>query len=162
MESKTDFIVPGEPNIDKRIESAKAKANRIYCNKSETDNETILALRFILCKNRSALKGIYDHYFDNLTIDELILEIELEKLVRNSDSGEKQMSEIIKDKDNKKELENMFDDWLPKNQTKPAQRSASQPKKQWVDVKNKMSDDDMNKMVDKFMETGEFIKEEDK
>lgn len=152
-----------EPELDKRIEQAKKRAETVYYGTSSTLDDEIMRLCFIL--SREYKIPIFSQYFVDRTVDELIFEVELIRLSKTT--GEKKMADIVQDKDSKKELDSLFDDWgdPPKAETPKNQglaRSVPQTKKEeehktWVDLPTSIDDNDMMEQAKKFMETGEFI-----
>ena len=153
--SEISSFLASESNVENRTKKAKKLAERIFYNNTETEIESIYGLRFKLLQYRPALKGLFDSYFDNRTLDDLILEIELERLMRLGDNDTR-MEEIVRDKANQEELKGMFDDWIEED-NKPKKRQT-----EWVDVQDKVSPEDVQKMAEQFMQTGDFITEENK
>lgn len=93
-----------EPNLNDRIEEAKKMAERISSGQVDTNGEFELSLRLIVSKQYNI--PLFSEYFDNLTMDQLLLEVELVRLSRMS--PEQKASELINS--NKEELSGLFDD----------------------------------------------------
>jgi hypothetical protein len=69
-----------EPHLEERIELAKKRASKIITGDIGGDEELLFdCLRFQLCLKLK--KPFFDSYFDTRTIDDLIFELELYKLL---------------------------------------------------------------------------------
>lgn len=93
-----------EPNLNDRIEEAQKMAERISSGQVDTNGEFELSLRLIVSKQYNI--PLFSEYFDNLTMDQLLLEVELVRLSKMS--PEQKASELINS--NKEELSGLFDD----------------------------------------------------
>lgn len=73
------MFVP-EPNMEKRMDAAKELANRLLHAQFEDEREFILAMHWIISRERNI--PLFSPYFADRTFDELILEVELIRLSR--------------------------------------------------------------------------------
>jgi len=94
-----------EPHLKERVESARAKAQKIVNNLIESEEDLVYALRLFLSKIYGL--PIFSDYFEKLELDRLIFEAELHRAERQTVS--EKTNELINE--NKDELAGMFDDW---------------------------------------------------
>jgi hypothetical protein len=121
-----------EDNIDERVSRAKERARKLLAGDPESPDDVIYALRAILC--REYKMPLFDPYFQDRTIDELVFEIEL---VRGQQiSGTQRGSEMLKEQ--KEEAQDLFADW-----------EAAETGENLVDEK-------FVEEAKRFMQTGEF------
>jgi len=66
-----------EPYLEQRIEAAKQKAKLIVEGKIEDEEDLRLVFQFVLCQKYNI--PIFDPYFDERTLDELMFEVYLHK-----------------------------------------------------------------------------------
>lgn len=128
-----------EPHIEGRIEAAKKFAEKLLSGRVETNEEFEWYLRFLVSKHYQI--PIHSQYFDDLTFDQLLLEVELIRGV--SATPEQRASDIVKS--NKDEVDHLFDGMEDPVFTPPSMDPAQ----------NQFARDAME-----FMETGEFKGEE--
>lgn len=128
-----------EPFLEERIESAKALARRLADGIIETVDEFELSICIFLSHHYGI--PLFDKYFEDRTLDDLIFEAEVIKL--QTDGGPRG-SNMLKDKP--EEAAGMFDDWIEED----AKDSAAM-------AQNEAFLQD----AQKFMETGDFIGETD-
>ena len=126
-----------ELHLDKRIQEARERANRIVSNQHTSFEDSLVYLQMILAKHYNM--PIFHSYFKERTIDELIFEIELISAM-NKPSQERGQ-EILKE--NKDEASALFDDWAEEDMVE-------------VSKEKFMSDDEFMKMSEQFMQNGEF------
>lgn len=120
-----------EPYLAERIEKARARARQIIDGQYDDEESLCLALRWFICQNRNRL--FFDSYFDDRTLDDLVFEVEMMKLAKQSSTD--RGSETLKDAP-KEESEALFDDWVEAD-TNEAEKKFEEDAK-------------------KFMQTGEF------
>ena len=113
-----------EGDIEKRIKAAKEKAERVFYGVKTTIEEETLRLQYVISRHYGI--PIFDNYFKDRTLDDLIFEIELISL--NSTGGEEKMEEIMTTPEKRQELDGIFDDWNFETGPKPQQ----QPKKDYL------------------------------
>jgi len=133
-----------ESLLDARVKRAREFAQRIATGQVDGD----LELEFFFRSRLSMFYRIpiFDSYFKDLTLDQLVFECELIRLLQQD--GEKQGSEALSE--NKEEASAMFDDWAEGDQ------------KEWVDqsVTPDMTDGEFDQEAARFMKTGKFKGEE--
>jgi hypothetical protein len=66
-----------EPYLEQRIEAAKQKAKAIASGKIEDEEDLRLVFQFVLCQKYNI--PIFDPYFTERTLDELMFEVYLHK-----------------------------------------------------------------------------------
>jgi hypothetical protein len=66
-----------EPYLEQRIEAAKQKAKSIVDGKIEDEEDLRLVFQFVLCQKYNM--PIFDSYFADRTLDELMFEVYLHK-----------------------------------------------------------------------------------
>lgn len=156
-----------EGNLEIRINAAKQKAEDVYYGKGKTLEEEVTRLQFILAREYQI--PLFDAYFLNKTIDDLVFEIEIIKLSKQGSGA--RVADIMKSEKNKEELSSLFDDWdkpatkQSKAATKPLPKApmAPQPpvgvkdvvKDEWTDIPGDKAQDDMIQ----FLKTGKFVGE---
>jgi len=125
-----------EGDIEKRIEKAKKRAESLLSASPEDPSDFIYSLRIILCREYKI--PLFDKYFEDRTIDELVFEIELLRgLTKNNvEKG----SDLLKN--DSAEASALFDDFV------------EQDSEQIGGV-----DDSFMEEAKKFMETGNFIED---
>jgi vacuolar-type H+-ATPase subunit H len=126
-----------ELHLEKRIQEARERANRIVSNQHATFEDNVIYLQAILARHYNM--PIFHEYFKNRTIDELIFEIEL--ISAFNKTPESRGQELLKE--NKEEAASLFDDWAKDDMVEVSQQ-------------NFMSDDEFSKISQQFMENGEF------
>lgn len=133
-------MIFSDGDISDRMDEARQKARDIYYGEDLTYESLILRFTFILAREYNM--PLFHEYFKERTLEELILEIEMIKLSR--EPQESKMSEIMNNEESKKELESIFDDWDSENN---------------VDLSNIDSYNEGDKIVEEFLNSGEFIGE---
>jgi hypothetical protein len=68
-----------EPYLAERIEAAKKKAKQIIDGKIDDESDLRLVFQFVLCQKYNM--PIFDPYFEERTLDELMFEVYLHKEV---------------------------------------------------------------------------------
>lgn len=121
--------------IDERVERAKKRARGLIEGNPETPSDVIYLLRSVLCEYYK--KPLFDPYFEERTLDELIFEIEL-VVNRNKADNVARGSELLKN--NPKEAEELFADWDK------------------LDEEGSVIDDNFLKAAENFMNTGSVEK----
>lgn len=126
-----------ELHLDKRIQEAKSRAERIMLNKHNSLEDGVFYLRSIL-SNHYRLP-IFHEYFEKRTIDELIFEIELINAYNKpiSDRGQDML------KENKEDASSLFDDMFDDDMVE-------------VSNNNIMQDSEFEELSKQFMQSGEF------
>jgi hypothetical protein len=135
MDDKDQIFAMFEPHLEERIDAAKEYARAIMTKQHKTMDDMILYLQITLAKHYGW--GIYDPYFKDKTIDQLIFEVEV--ITMNTQSSPEVASALLKE--GGKEAEGLFDDMVE------------------ADMKVAMSDDEWKTTAAKFMQTGEFTEE---
>lgn len=64
-----------EPDVDERITSAQARAQRILSGVMETEEDFMLAMVVVIDRKRNL--GLFSDYYKNRTLDELVFEAEI-------------------------------------------------------------------------------------
>lgn len=142
-------ILTLDGDIERRIEYAKGVASKISTGHYETYDECVLVLKWYICQHSS--KSIWDDYFERLTLEQLIVEYELIRL--SNRTPEEVSKEVITQ--NKEEIEDLFDDWMEEPKTKV----SDWQKVNESDIKG--SDEEFDKQAEKFMQTGQFLENDD-
>lgn len=124
-----------EPFSEERAVLAKEKASRVFNGNYKDYSEVLLYLIWILAQHYKI--PVFDSYFKDRSLDDLIFEVELIRLQRLP--PEEHKSEVINQ--NRKEAEELFDDFEDEEMISPE------------------SDDSFNEMAKKFMETNDFLEE---
>jgi hypothetical protein len=127
-----------EPFLEERIEAARQKAQRLRDGIVEIMEEFELSLRVFISTHYTI--PLFDTYFEERTLDDLIFEVEVIKLKQSAaPSGSNTL------KENAKEAEGLFDDWIEDDEKKAVGLGN-------VDLKN----DPFFNDAKAFMESGEF------
>lgn len=124
-----------EPNLEERIDQAKERARRIMTKDHKTLADTVLYLQIVLANHYGI--PIFDPYFKEKTIDELIFEVEVVNLSKESSAATG--SKLLKE--DEEGAAGLFDDWAEAD-LKSGQETQWQQEAQ------------------QFMETGKFKGEE--
>lgn len=126
-----------ELHLDKRIEKARERANRIVSNKHTDFEDSVIYLKAILSRHYNM--PIFHEYFDKRTLDELIFEIELINAFQKptQDRGQEML------KENKEEASALFDDFAEDDMME-------------VSKEQFMSDEEFAKISQQFMQDGDF------
>ena len=66
-----------EPFLNERIEAAKQKAKQLIDGKVENEEDLRLIYQFVLCQKYNI--PIFDQYFEDRTLDEIMFEVYLHK-----------------------------------------------------------------------------------
>lgn len=96
-----------EPHIPERIEAVKDKIHRIIYAQGEYESQEDFELALRILLSREYKIPIFSDYFNNLTLDQLIFEVEVIKNLTMTQ--EQKTSEIINE--NKEEIASLFDDF---------------------------------------------------
>jgi hypothetical protein len=126
-----DQIMTFEPYLQERIDAAKEKARKIVAGEVESEKELVEAMVLVLSRHYGL--PFFDSYFEDRTFDDLIFEVELLKLSRqsNSEQGSGMLAAASKE-----EKESLVDDWVEADMASV----------------NKQAEEDAKR----FMETGNF------
>lgn len=153
-----------EPFINDRIEAAKEKARRIRDGIIETIEEFELSLRIFIGNYYKI--PIFHKYFNDRTLDDLIFEAEIIRLIINNSDGEPRGAELLRK--NREEAEELFSDWIKEEEelgddienTEMFQQMSKDGENgeevQWENV-----DASFLEQAKNFMETGNFIVEKE-
>lgn len=79
-----------EPFLSERIEAAKKKAKQIVDGKIDDENDLRLVFQFVLCQKYNI--PMFDTYFDERTLDELMFEVYL-----HNEAAKKRDPELVKE-----------------------------------------------------------------
>ena len=93
-----------EPYIEQRIEAAKQKAKAIVDGKINDEEDLRLVFQFILCQKYNI--PIFDSYFAERTLDELMFEVYLHKEVSAKSDPElakQEAADFVREEANKDE-----------------------------------------------------------
>lgn len=93
-----------EPYLEQRIEAAKQKAKAIVEGKMEDEHDLRLIFQFVLCQKYNI--PIFDPYFSERTLDELMFEVYLHKeVVSKSDPevAKEEAANFVREEANKDE-----------------------------------------------------------
>lgn len=94
-----------EPEAEARAISAREMAERIFSGNYKDFDEALMFLRWVI--SRHYLIPMFDPYFKDRTLDDLVFESELIRLANLP--PDKAKTEVVNA--NKKEAEQIFDDW---------------------------------------------------
>ena len=79
-----------EPFLNERIEASKKKAKQIIEGKIDDENDLRLVFQFVLCQKYNI--PVFDPYFEERTLDELMFEVYL-----HNESAKKRDPDLIKE-----------------------------------------------------------------
>lgn len=106
MHDWVSHIIEVEPHLKERVELAKQRAQRILAGNLETLDDAEFSMRLFLARRLGL--PIFDRYFEDRTIDELVFEIELYRT--SEQTGVERGKEIINQ--NREQLSTLFDDMV--------------------------------------------------
>ena len=132
--SKSEYI---EPFLDERLEAASEFARKIVNRDIDNIYDFQFVLRMVIAEARHM--GIFDKYFDDLTIDQLAFEAGI--LKESREPTREQTSETIKA--HTEEAESLFDEWIDE------------------DLPTNFGEDMEDSVAKEFMQTGKFKGEDD-
>ncbi len=144
-----------EVSIEDRIAKAQKLAKEIFNGEYDSMAKTELFLRVLISKHYNI--PIFSDYFTNLTLDQLIFEVEMVKEM--SSTPEERMKE--KAEANKEELDNLFADWDAEDIPQPdiSSQNISNNPKDWEDVTDKPLGRSLDEEIKRFMDSGKFKNE---
>jgi hypothetical protein len=93
-----------EPFLTERIEAAKKKAKQIIDGKIDDESDLRLVFQFVLCQKYNI--PIFDEYFEERTLDELMFEVYLHKeatIKSDPDLSKEEAADFVREEANKDE-----------------------------------------------------------